>query len=541
MDMKIKNIRFRRSLSLLLIGMTLTAISSCEKQTDLVPNNSFAEGDAFVTPDRVAQAVNGVYSAAQAGSYVDNTNRGYPFGAANTEQQDARGEDVIAVPSFFGITYEGTYLANSPNNTAMWETLYAMINRANVVIEGVKTAAASNVITPQLALQYEGEARYLRAMGHHELLVHFARPYGQTPDASHMGVPYRTVGINTPGKVEENLAQGRNSVKECYDKIIEDLTFAETNLPATYGTGNLKVTHATKGAAIAMKTRMYLHMGNWAKVIEEGNKIISASAPFTSPVGGYTLTTLPDGPFAGNYSNTESIFSIENNTNRSSGTNGSISTMYSKGPGRALIALSPLIWNAPFWKPNDLRRTLLANNDATATVAARAYFSNKYRDAATFTDANPIIRYAEVLLNVAEASARTGGVNDRALSLLNAVRNRAVTTVADQYTLGGFSSPNELITAVLNERRIEFLAEGHRWADIHRLSTDAVFTTGGIPAKVSYANTTYASWNATTPYTGVRGVTAIPTADFRFIWPIPQSETDNNPTLKSQQNPGWNQ
>lgn len=539
MEMKYKNIIIRKGFIVLLAGFTISGISSCEKQTDLVPNNSFAEADAFITPDRVAQAVNGVYSAAQAGAYTDGSNRGYPFGAANTEQQDVRGEDVIAVPSFFGITYEGSYTTDSPNNTAMWETLYALINRANVVIEGVKTAGSTNVISAELALQYEGEARFLRAMAHHELLVHYARPYGQTADASHFGVPYRTVGVNTPEKVQENLALGRNTVKECYDKILEDLTFAETNLPATYSSASIKVTHATKGAAIAMKTRMYLHMGNWAKVNEEGNKIISGSAPFVSPIGAYALTASPDAAFASNYGTSESIFSIENNTNRSAGTNGSISTMYSKGPGRALIAISPIIWNAPFWLPGDLRRTLLANSDGSATIPPRGFFSNKYRDIATFTDANPIMRYAEVLLNVSEASARSNGVNERALSLLNAVRNRSVTTVADQYTLGSFSNSNALITAILNERRIEFLAEGHRWGDIHRLSTDAVFTTNGIPAKVAYANTTFASWNPIVPYAGVRGIAAIPASDFRFVWPIPISETNNNPTLKSQQNPTW--
>jgi hypothetical protein len=96
-----------------------------------------------------------------------------------------------------------------------------------------------------------------------------------------------------------------------------------------------------------------------------------------------------------------------------------------------------------------------------------------------------------------------------------------------------------LTQAILNERRIEFLAEGKRWSDIHRLANDAHFNTGGIPSKVSWTGTTFASWNATTPYTGARAVAAIPYADFRFIWPIPTSEIITNPTLAAQQNPGW--
>lgn len=510
-------------------------LSSCKKVTDLQPNNSFSEESAYSSPARVALAVTGVYSSAQMGVYTSGAvERGYPFGAANTEQQDARGEDVIAVPSFYLITYEGTYNPTTANNVAMWETLYQLINRANVVIEGVKTAGANGTITPALALQYEGEARFLRALAHHELLVHYARPFGDTPGATHLGIPYRTVAATSPAAVDQNISLPRGTVKSNYDNIIADLNFAESNLPATYAAG-LKVSRATKGAAIALKTRIYLHMGSWANVITEGNKLIPAAAPYTSAVGGYALTATPGGPFVttSNLTNTESIFSIENSTTRNAGTNGSISTMYTKAAGRGLIALSPIIYNAPFWLPTDLRRTTLTTNDG------RGYFTTKYPDFNTWTDANPIIRYAEVLLNVAEAEARTTALSLRALALLNAVRNRSVTTVADQYTLASFASGTALTQGILNERRIEFLAEGHRWGDIHRLVNDPNFSTGGVPAKVAWASTTFASWNPAVPYTGARATIAIPYTDHRFIWPIPQSELNSNPTLAAQKNPGY--
>ena len=90
----------------------------------------------------------------------------------------------------------------------------------------------------------------------------------------------------------------------------------------------------------------------------------------------------------------------------------------------------------------------------------------------------------------------------------------------------------------MNERRIEFLAEGIRWMDIHRLATDAVFTAGGIPAKASNTNVFTALYTNNPSTTYVR-VAAIPYANFRFIWPLPIEEINNNPTLKTQQNPGW--
>jgi hypothetical protein len=301
-------------------------------------------------------------------------------------------------------------------------------------------------------------------------------------------------------------------------------------LPASRA-GTLNISRATSGAAIALKTRVYLHKGSWDMVITEGNKLAG---------GSYSLTATPEGPFASYTSNTESIFSIENSVVDNSGVNGALPVMYSVSPGRALVAVSPIIFNAPFWLASDLRRTQVNKHNG------RAYFSNKYRNITTQDDWNPIIRYAEVLLNVAEAHLRVSAPDmNAALPLLNQVRNRAVTDPADQYTAGTFADAKAMLQAVLNERRIEFLSEGRRWADIHRLAKDPDFSTGGIPAKVLYNQTTFASWapglnyDANGNYTGTLGLPAVPYDDYRFVWPIPVSELNTNPVLAAQQNPGY--
>lgn len=175
--------------------------------------------------------------------------------------------------------------------------------------------------------------------------------------------------------------------------------------------------------------------------------------------------------------------------------------------------------------------------------AGNGFFSNKYRRVATQEDYNPTIRLAEVVLNTAEAQARSGNTS-AALDLLNSVRNRAVTTPADQFTAASFASTKELIAAILFERRIEFLGEGRRWPDIHRLALDSDFNTGGIPSKVAFGNTTKASWGfglnyENGEYKGSRTIVARAYDDFRFLWPIPLDELNTNPTLKAQQNPGY--
>ncbi len=516
------------------LALVLSMVNvSCDKEiTDLQPFDRITEAVAFQTPERCELSMVGVYDAAQSGFYLAGQVRGYPFGAANTQQGDCRGEDMLNVALFYAITYEATYNPTTANNDYHWQTLYGLINRANIVIEGVQKAAVDKVITDAKAKEYEGEARFLRALAHHELLVHFARPYNHTNDASHLGVPYRTTAVNTSARLEEARAQGRNTVKECYDRILEDLNFAEQNLPATRA-GSRKITRATSGAAIALKTRIYQHMGRWQDVLTEGQKLVTA--------GTYSLAAQPEGVFANNAANTESIFAIENAQADNPGVNGALPVMYSISPGRFLVAISPIIWNAPFWHPSDLRRAQLAKNNG------RAYFSHKYRNITTQDDYNQIIRYAEVLLNMAEANLRLATPNTTAaLAQLNQVRNRALADPSLHYTAADFATPKDMLRAILQERRIEFLGEGRRWSDIHRLARDPDFSTGGIPAKVLYNNTTFASWgpgigyNPDGTYSGpTLTLPAIPYDNFRFLWPIPQSELNTNEVLKGQQNPGY--
>jgi hypothetical protein len=165
-------------------------------------------------------------------------------------------------------------------------------------------------------------------------------------------------------------------------------------------------------------------------------------------------------------------------------------------------------------------------------------FTSKYTDVVNQSDWTPYIRYAEVLLTQAEAEARNAStVSQRAIDLLNTVRNRAIVDSAtNQYTAVSLPTKNAVINAILKERRIEFLAEGKRWGDIHRLAQDPVFGAGGVPDKMvnGYNNiSVYVCGGAVPAF----GTPAIPYSDYRFLWPIPQQERNTNPII--EQNPGY--
>ena len=183
-----KNIH-RNTVLLLIILIS----ASCEKVLDQAPYNAFTDESVFTSLDRATLALNGVYDAAQTGGPTLG-GRGYPFGAATIEQGDNRGEDVVNLQAFYQITYQGTYTPASANNVAMWDNTYGMINKANIAIEGFKKALASGILTQAVATQFEAECRFLRALGHHELLVHFARPFLDGA-GDKLGVPYRDYAV----------------------------------------------------------------------------------------------------------------------------------------------------------------------------------------------------------------------------------------------------------------------------------------------------------------------------------------------------------
>ena len=504
--------------------LSLVMVSCSEEEIlDLSPVNNISINDAFSTPSLIEASINGMYNAAAVGQYnstTTNGGRGYIWGAAFVQQNDCRGEDVVNEQAFYQLTYTNTYDPGTANNSYYWIDGYRLINRCNLVIEGVTAAVQKGIITSAIGNNYIGQAKFLRAITHFELLIHFARPYQFTTGASHPGIPYREVGIDTQVDIDSESSKGRNTVAECYTKVLADLTDAENLI-----TNTTTKSKATKNAAIAFKTRVYLHKRDWSNVITEGNKLSSLA-----------LTANPGDPFitANNLNNVESIFSIGQAATMNPGVNGALASQYKR---RLLVSISPIIWNDPEWLADDKRRT---EGDLVFTADGRKY-TNKYKDDVNYTDAAPVIRYAEVLLNMAEAHARKATPDlSTALTLLNRVRNRALANPTTQaYTLSNLSTQSAMVGAILKERRIEFLMEGRRWADIHRLQGDDLHPIDGIPAKIANGSVAANLFSVGAGYTGPYGVPAVPASDFKFLWPIPVLETSVNPTLKAEQNPGW--
>jgi hypothetical protein len=504
----------------------LLAFGTFSCQNDLLnpqPQIQFPDQVVFSNPARIGLQLQGLYSYVKAGNLLGG--RAQVYG-------DIRANDFLNRTSnaVTGLTvWNHTETETSQNDVInMWGAGYAAINQINVFLAGLDANAASFVAPTfpstfaATSLNYQGEARLLRALCYYTLLQFYARPYIDG-GGSRPGLPLRLLA--DVGQGSNDLA--RSSVDDVYKQILADLDFAERNLPLTYGSSSTfnNATRAHRNTAIALKTRVYLTMGRYQSVIDEAAKIVPATAPFAAPSGvANALNASIAAVFATPQETTESILSFPFTAQDTPGGQNSLAYYYlpaapttlglnGNGAEYVLNTTAGSIYaNTTGWPATDLRRTNFVVRSGTD------YFLTKYATGPTFTDKAPVIRYAEVLLNLAEARARLSSTVDaRALVLLNAVRERsnparaavpATSTTpaipaipAGVYAATDFSSSSAIADAILLERRIEFLGEGLRNTDLLRL-------------------------NATIP--GKGSVKEVPSSSTLYIWPIPSTELATN-------------
>ncbi|WP_426059080.1 RagB/SusD family nutrient uptake outer membrane protein [Hymenobacter sp. B1770] len=312
--------------------------------------------------------------------------------------------------------------------TEAWTQMYQAVNGANNLI-----AALPGINDPLLPAaeknQLLGEAHFLRALVYFDL----GRGWG--------GVPL----VLTPTRTKEN-GQGirRSTLAQTYDQVLADLTQAETLLPDG-ATRN----RAVKATARALRARLHLYRQQWAPAETYATQVIGSS--------NYRLVTpyraFSTAPFLSQESVFELTFSNSDaNTMWNNWFPSALGGQFNFQPVPAAIAQL----NDP--AVGGTRSALLAS---TIIAGSSVTYGNLYSRSAQRDDPSYVLRLAEQYLIRAEARARLGKLPE-AIADLNAVRARAglsstTATTADQ-----------LLLAIENERKIEFVFEADRWFDLVR-------------------------------------------------------------------------
>lgn len=473
-----------------LLALVTFSVTSCfvDDYLEPVPRTAISDLSAFDTKDRIVSQVNGMYNAFRSGQYLGGRYQVY---------NEIRGDDFLnrqsnGVTGY--LTWNHTLTASANEVQNLWGQVYSAINTVNVFLEGLTASkpVEKGILTQAEFDQFKGEALALRALAHFHLAQLYAWPYNYSKNAP--GVILRLKANKS--SAENDKARSTN--EETYLQILTDLNDAENLLPTIpAGTSNAVqyVTRIHKSTVIALKTRVYLHMNKWSDVIAEANKIVNPTG--TNSIAGvtYNLVTNFIDVFRAPYTKAEHLFYMPFNASELPGTQNSLSHYFTAGPIGANeypINLSSQTWTNPAFPANDSRKQLV-------TVASGDTYLNKY--SVQNTDWAPVIRWAEVLLNLAEAEAMNAtGVSQRAVDLLNAVYLRSNPT-ATPYTTADFADKNALKSRILAERGMEFLGEGLKNMDTMRNLL---------------------------PHAAKPTVSAVPVNSVAYVWPIPQTELNTN-------------
>ena len=475
---------------LIIIGIALLSSYSCQKSKlypALPTSVSNQSGAPFSTPARILAQVYGLYAAMGSGQM---------FGGRYLIYNDVKADNWINSTANSVTAYQTWTETVTPTSSEvlnLWAQAYATINDCNLFIDGMKTYGTA-VVGSSVSANYIGEAQYIRALSYYALLDMYCQAYSVSAGAT-AGVPLRLVGNSAYG----NFSLAPATVAQVYAQIITDLNAAETALPlAYYTTGTTldptsNTIRAHRNTAIALKTRIYLAMGQWANVVTEANKIVSTTAPFTATSGvPFALQSSIANVFKSPYTTTESILSIPFTTTQTPGTQNQLADYYnSVGTGEFYLNTSSTMYTDPGYLATDARRSFIGK-------VGTKYVLTKWPLGSPYLDWSPVMRYSEVLLNLAEARVNLNGPTDvQAIALLNAVRHRSDPTTT-------FATAT--LASIYEERNIEFLGEGLRWADLLRLGLP-------IPAKGN--------------------VSTIPVGGFNssYIWPMSGNEQQYNPLI----------
>lgn len=446
----------------LAIVLGLLSIISCSDFLDRQPLDQITSGNFYNTAEEANLGTIGMYSAIQA---INWYGKSWMITEIPSDNTTTGGND----PDFSPIDN----FTISPDNLPIgefWQEHFRLVTLANQILDNVPAITMDETLKDS----YLGEARFLRAFSYFDLV----RIFGEVPI------------VTTVPTISSDLNVFRSPVSDVYTFIIDDLKFAIDNLPNTRGSSELG--RATSDAAAAILAKVYLTTGNYDEAMALCRSIISS--------GRYQLMA----DFADNWlrdisdNNAESIFQLQYIGCGPGNTGNALQAFFAPW-GQAItknsdgwgsqIPTSPAIDQAgttvkDIYTNDDLRKyhTIMTSNDfypminpeeggytypptgaSRGNINIKKYVIGGGADVCFMSTPQNIhvIRYADVLLSLAEASCRRNGdisVTPDVLEAFNKVRSRA--------GISTFSTINTKM--VFDERRREFAFENQRWFDLLR-------------------------------------------------------------------------
>ncbi len=219
------------------------SFGGCEK-LDYFPADQLSDATVWKTEAHAKQAAMGMYAAMRAP---------WCFGMEFTFDMCT---DLADGTSPWSDVSRGTsFSSNSSGVQNHWQHLYELVHRTNTVIRKAATMPVDREIIDRVT----GEAKFLRAMAYFRMLNCWG------------GVPYydETCDIN---QSFASLSAPRSTAEEIRGHVLDDLKDAIAKLPVAWESGDYG--RATRGAAYALRGKVYLFAGEWEKAAADFDEIV---------------------------------------------------------------------------------------------------------------------------------------------------------------------------------------------------------------------------------------------------------------------------
>ena len=541
-------------------------LTSCNKQLDLYPKDALSEPTFFKDSSDLELYCNQFYQ------YL-------PF--QEIEQEQNSDNQVPINPDPF---LSGLYVVPATAGGTGWN--WANIRACNYFLQRYQRAQ----VPVSTANKYVAEVRFFRALFYWQMVKQFG------------DVPWLSTDLTDTSTTI--LYEPRTPHKQVMDSVLADMQFAVDNLPDL---NSVEPNRLHKWAAYALMSRVCLWEGTWRRYHSLGDELpylqqtVTASEAIINS-GNYSLFTT--GHPASDYynlfiqtnltGNPEAIFfklylpnvltEFYSRDLTSGGSSG-----FSKNFVRSFLCSDGLPTAlSPLYQGDDSLDEEAANRDPRfkQLIATRGFVLQNHTDGTKYifsipqigTDAAPtgympvkglspdpaqwnanqgtiaafIFRYAEILLNEAEARAELGTCDQTVIdNTINKLRDRVgmvhmVIASLQKDPNSDFPGLPVLLDEIRRERRIELCGDGFRLDDIMRWKAgpliqnpETILGMKLIPAVAADYPPSQISGvqlNAN-GYIKVYSFDSRSWSDKMYLYPIPTQELTLNPNY--QQNPGW--
>lgn len=445
----------------IMLLISIGIFSSCTKDfLTLTPKDQLTDANFFQTEKDAQAALTGVY-----GQLQPNETYGVSIDAADIEW--AMSGDLYEMDgSAARIEIHSLNLpASNTKIRDLYSQTYIGVSRANLTISSVSKMEGLN---EDAKAKIVAQAKFLRAIFYYRLVNYFG------------GVPLVLEALDA----SSNMEIPRASAADVWAQVEKDLNEAIAVLPVSWQGNDLG--RVTKGAALGFLAKTYLWQEKWADAVRVSEEI--------NALGIYNiLPNFRDVFLETNEGNAEMLFATQfRGGNDGEGSN----IVYRTAPRGAPAvftgsgAWSNFVpqthWVAAFEKDQNGRikddrywRAIIGPGEPHQDMAAfvmptsvpagwskSGYILTKYWQKATIGNSGvnaPVLRYAEVVLNYAEALNEVGRSQD-AMIQVNRLRTRAKLD-PKPLTLGKAA----VLDAIFYERRMEFIWESAgAFSDLNR-------------------------------------------------------------------------